>query len=123
MSNAPARGTLVSVPARAVVMPRMSKPKDQTLEVLKQIRDAVSETNHRVSETNQRLDQTREELSGRLDRVEKRQTETEIRLATELTAVVGAVHSLRDAILADRDLRRTVDDHEQRLRAVERRTG
>lgn len=101
-------------------MPRMTKPADLSLAVLKQIRDAVTQTreelSQRLDQTNQRLDQTREELS-------RRQTETEIRLATELTAVVGAVHSLRDAIVADRDLRRTVEDHEQRLGAIERRTG
>ncbi len=94
-------------------MPRMTtKPTDHTLAVLKQIRDAVTQTNERLDQTNQRL-----------DRLERRQTETEVRLATELTAVVGAVHELRDTLLADRDLRRTVDDHEQRLRAIERRTG
>ena len=108
-------------------MSRMTKPTDRRLVVLKQIRDAVTQTNqridqtreelsHRLDQTNQRLDQTREELS-------RRHTETEMRLATELTAVVGAVHSLRDAIVADRDLRRTVEDHEQRLGAIERRTG
>lgn len=101
-------------------MPRMTtKPADPTLAVLKQIRDAVTQTNERLDQTNQRLDQTHQ----RLDRLEHRQTETEVRLATELTAVVGAVHELRDTLLADRDLRRTVDDHEQRLRAIERRTG
>ncbi len=115
-------------------MSRMTKPTDHTLAVLKQIRDAVTQTNQRLDQTNQRLDQTREELSQRLDQtnqrldqtreeLSRRHTESEIRLATELTAVVGAVHSLRDAVLADRDLRRTVDDHEQRLSAIERRTG
>lgn len=101
-------------------MPRMTKPTDLSLAVLEQIRDAVTQTreelSQRLDQTNQRLDQTREELS-------RRQTETEIRLETELTAVVGTVHSLRDAIVADRDLRRTVEDHEQRLGAIERRTG
>ena len=87
-----------------------------TIEILKQIRDGVAETNRRLDQTNQRLDDTRKELLAR-------QTETEIRLATELVAVVGAVHSLRAAILEDRDLRQTVDDHEQRLRAIERKTG
>jgi hypothetical protein len=95
-----------------VLVPAMTKPVDHTLEVLKQIRDAVTRTNDR-------LDQT----VDRLDRVERRQTEMEIRLATEITAVVGAVHSLRDAILEDRHLRRVVDDHEQRLAVLERRTG
>jgi len=97
-------------------MRRMTKPTDLGLAVLKQIRDAVTQTNVR-------LDQTREELSQRLDQLSRRQTETEIRLATELTAVVGAVHSLRDVIVSDRDLRKTVENHEQRLSAIERRTG
>ncbi len=104
-------------------MPRMTKPTDHTLSVLKQIRDAVTQTNVR-------LDQTREELSQRLDHTNERlehlarlHTETEIRLATELTAVIGAVHTVRDAVVADRELRKTVDDHEQRLTAIERRAG
>ena len=101
-------------------MPRMTKPTDLSLAVLKHIRDAVTQTNARIDQTreelSQRLDQTREELS-------RRQTETEVRLATELTAVVGAVHSLREAIVADRDLRKTVENHEQRLSAMERRAG
>ena len=108
-------------------MRRMTKPTDLSLAVLKQIRDAVTQTNVRLDETrgeiSQRLDQTREELSQRLDQLARRQTETEIRLATELTAVVGAVHSLRDAVVADRELRKTVENHEQRLSAIERRTG
>ena len=94
-------------------MARMKKETpDLTLKVLEQIRDGVALTNERLDHTN-----------GRLDRLEKRQTETEIRLATELIGVVGAVNSLRDAILADRDLRHTVDDHERRLRTIERKTG
>ena len=111
-------------------MPRMTKPIDQTIVVLKQIRDAITQTNERIGQTNQRLDQTnqrldqtREELSERLDQVQRRQTETEIRLATELAAVVGAVHTVRDAVLGDKDLRRTVVDLEQRVSAIERRTG
>jgi hypothetical protein len=108
-------------------MRRMTKPTDLSLSVLKQIRDAVTQTNVRLDETrgdlSQRLDQTREELSQRLEQLARRQTETEIRLATELTAVVGAVHSLRDAVVADRELRKTVENHEQRLSAIERCTG
>jgi NTP pyrophosphatase (non-canonical NTP hydrolase) len=40
---------------------------DVTVEILKEIRDAVRETNVRVDQTNQRLDQTNQ----RLDLVEK----------------------------------------------------
>ena len=105
-------------------MARMTKPTDHTLLVLKQIRDAVAQTNERLDQTNERLDQTREELSNRLDQtrqeLSRRQTETEIRLATALTDVVGAIHEVRDAVRADKDLRKTVAEHEQRLDALER---
>lgn len=43
-----------------------------------------------------------------------------MRLATEIVAVVGAVRDLRDALLADRDLRNRVVDHERRIRTLER---
>ena len=90
----------------------MAKTSDITVEILKQIRDGVYATNVRL-----------DDVTERLERVEKRQTETEIHLATELVAVVGAVGSLRDAILEDRHLRGQVADHESRLRRLERRTG
>ena len=63
------------------------------------------------------------EPSERLGRVETRLVETGLRLATGLTAVAGVMHSMRDAFLEDRELRRTVDDHERRLRTIERKTG
>ena len=97
----------------------MAKASDITVEILKQIRDGVQQTNLRLDGVSERLDG----VTVRLERVEKRQTETEIHLATEIVAVVGAVGSLRDAILEDRQLRGQVADHESRLRTLERRTG
>jgi hypothetical protein len=52
-----------------------------------------------------------------------RQTGTEVRLATELVAVAGAVREVRDLLREDRGLRDRVDDHERRLSAVERGAG
>jgi predicted nucleic acid-binding Zn-ribbon protein len=78
---------------------------DTTLKVLREIRDEIKQTNERIGH------------------LEKRQTETENRLATELVAVVGAVNSLREAILEDRQLRHQVKDHEARLRELERRSA
>jgi hypothetical protein len=113
-----------SVATTPTVMARMKKePTDLTVEILKQIRDAVAGTNERLDRTNERLDETRRELSERIGRVEARFVDTELRVATELTSVVGAVHAMRDAFLEDRALRRTVDDHERRLRTIERKTG
>ncbi|MGO9836038.1 MAG: hypothetical protein ACLP1X_17685 [Polyangiaceae bacterium] len=81
------------------------EPTDVTIEVLKGIRDEVRGTN------------------ARLDRVERRQADTEVRLATELVAVVDAVHEVRDLLREDRQLRDRVADHERRLTAVETRFG
>ncbi len=88
---------------------------DLSTKLLESIRDELTNIGRRVVETNERLDVT----NARLDRLERRQTETEIRLATELTAVVGAIGDLKNAILEDRQLRATVLDHEARLRALE----
>src|SRR5512139_1202970 len=113
---------------------------DLTIEVLKEIRNEVRATNQRLDQTigqlgrtNERLDQTVERLDQtverldqtveRLDRLERRQVETEVRLATELTSVVGAIRDLKDAVLADRDLRRDIADHESRIRRLESKAG
>ncbi|MFO0611831.1 MAG: hypothetical protein U0414_04525 [Polyangiaceae bacterium] len=89
---------------------------DITTRLLTEIRDGLGDVNQRLDQTNQRLDGAIE----RLDRLERRQVETEIRLATELTSVVGAIRDLKDAVLADRHLRADVEDHERRIRALER---
>jgi hypothetical protein len=60
-------------------------------QVLIEIRDEVRRTNERLGQTNERL-------SG----LERRQTETEVRLATELVAVARAVNDVRDLLRAVR---------------------
>jgi hypothetical protein len=85
---------------------------DLSVEILKQIRDELKESNGRL-----------ERVETQLELLERRKTEAEIRLATELVAVVGAVRELRDPLLEDRKLRETVANHETRLAALERRTG
>jgi uncharacterized protein YPO0396 len=99
------------------------EPTDLTIEILKGIRDEARKTNERLDVTNDRLGELRTELVDRIERVERRQTETEVRLATELIAVGSAVRDVRDLLREDRVLRDRVDDHERRLVAVERRTG
>ena len=44
-------------------------PSDITIEILKEIRDAVHGTNNRIDLTNARLDQARAELSDRIENV------------------------------------------------------
>jgi hypothetical protein len=79
------------------------EPTDLTIEILKDIREAARDTN------------------TRLGRLERRQTETEARLSTEVVAVVGAVHEVRDLLAEDRALRSQLSDHERRLTAIENR--
>lgn len=101
----------------------MAKTSDITVEILKQIRDEVRQTNGRLDQTNASLDHLRTEMGERFERAEKRQTDTEVRLATEIVAVVGAVNLAREAIIEDRQLRRQVADHEARLDSLERSAG
>jgi len=76
-----------------------------TLAVLKEIRDEVHKTNER------------------LDRLERHQTETEVRLATELLAVSSAVHEVGDLLRTNLDVRTKVEGHETRIAALERKVG
>jgi hypothetical protein len=111
----------------------LMEPTDLTIEILKDIRAEVRQTNGRLDltigrldQTIGRLDQTNERLDtvvDRVERLERRQTESEVRLTTEIVAVAAAVLEVRDLLRDDRGLRATVDDHERRLSAVERRAG
>ena len=101
----------------------MAREGNLPVEILKEIRDEIRQTNVRLDETRADLSSRLDHLSGDMGQLQRRQTETEVRLATELVAVVGAVHGLRDAILEDRRVRQTVEDHEARIRTLERRVG
>jgi hypothetical protein len=92
------------------------EPTDVTIEILRSIRDELHEG----------LAGVRHELAGitgRMDRVERRQTEAELRVATELVAISGVVREIRDAYREERALSHRVEDHERRLSEVERRVG
>jgi hypothetical protein len=81
---------------------------DLTTQILIEIRDAARATN-------ERLDRTVE----RLDRLERRQVDAEIRISSELVAITGALRSFHDDFLAERPSRTILADHERRLRALE----
>ena len=88
-------------------MPRKESP---TLTLLREIRDELKGTNVRLDRV--------ESCVGTL---EKRQTETEVRLASELVAVARAVGEVRDLLRDGLALRPQVEDHERRLSALEKR--
>lgn len=75
-----------------------------------------------------RLDQTREELSGRLTSLEKevsesrkRMVESEMRLATEVVALVGIMKDVRDSLLKAGETRMNLI--EERLARLEQKVS
>lgn len=58
----------------------MADTADLTVEILKQIRDGIGQTNARLDQTNVRLDQMREELLARIDQTNGRLDGTNARL-------------------------------------------
>jgi predicted nucleic acid-binding Zn-ribbon protein len=99
------------------------EPTDLTIEILKGIREESRRTNQQLDRTNEQLDELRTEVRTGLGELRDRQTATEVRLATELIGVAGAVREVRDLLREDRALRGRVDDHERRIAAIEERTG
>jgi hypothetical protein len=99
---------------------------DLTTQILLEIRDAVRATNERLDQTNGRLDQTNgrlDQTNERLGRLERRQTDAEIRISTELVTLTGVLRDFHDAFTAERPSRAILADHERRLRALESPSG
>jgi hypothetical protein len=84
------------------------------IKILGQIRDELKTTR---TELTSRLDATNQ----RLETLERRQVETEIRLSTELVSVATAIGDLKKVLMEDRKLRAKVTDHEARIKALERK--
>jgi uncharacterized protein YlxW (UPF0749 family) len=74
------------------------EPTDRTIEILTEIRDEARKTNEEVRKTNERIDTTNTRLDDLRTELVRRQTETEVRLATELVGVAGAVREVRDLL-------------------------
>ncbi len=109
------------------------EPTDLTIEILKGIRDEVRGVREEVRDQIQGLrveirsvrvdlggeiQGLREEVHGIRDHM----NEMDIRLSTEVVAFTGVVRQLSEQLRTDRSLRTRVDDHEQRLGALEERT-
>ncbi|HVT02659.1 MAG TPA: hypothetical protein VHL58_04700 [Thermoanaerobaculia bacterium] len=123
--------------------------KDEMLEVLKEIRDEAKQTNHRleslegrVETTNSRLESLEgrvqfvekrlsagfEGLTGRLDSyverldiITRRQTDSELRLASEVLSLADVTREVRDLLSNKLDDHQQVTEHEHRIRALEDR--
>jgi archaellum component FlaC len=95
-----------------------------TVRVLRQILEAQKATNRRLDTTVERLGTTVERLDTTVERLgalERRQSETEIRLVTEIVAVAKAVGEVKTLLAERLDLKDRVEDHEHRLSTLEGR--
>jgi len=110
--------------------------KDITIEVLKAIRSDLGAFRKDVGALRKDVDAFRKDVDARFDLVDARfegvdarfdnmarqQVESEVRIATELVAVAGALNQLNDSLRAEA-VRDQLRDHEARLHKLESRTG
>ena len=101
------------------------EPTDVTLEILKDIRDEVRQTrtdlSSRIDRTNERLETMREDLSERIDGLSRRVVESEVRTATAITDLAGAVSEMTGVLRASHDLRPRVERCEQDIADLKKR--
>jgi methyl-accepting chemotaxis protein len=110
---------------------------DLTIQILREIRDGVRETNGRVDQTNAHLDQTNARLdqtNARLDQMNarmedgfdvltRRLVESEIRTATALTELAGSVRDVAVLLRSQHDLRPRVEKCEAEIAALKKQRG
>jgi hypothetical protein len=98
----------------------MSNTSDLTVRILSEIRDEIRGTradlSAKIDQTNARL----EETNQKVDLLARRQTETEVRLATEIVALAGAVDRTNKLLRERLDDRDRIDDIDRRVTALER---
>jgi hypothetical protein len=106
------------------------QPTDLTIAILKgirediqgvrdEVRDQIQGLRDEVRSTNGRLDET----NTRIDRLDRRQVDAQVRLATELLALTNTVRDVRDLLRVDRTVHDRVYDHERRIGVIEGRLG
>lgn len=98
----------------------MSNTSDLTVKILSEIRDEIRGTrvdlSAKIDQTNARL----EETNQKVDLLARRQTEAEVRLATEIVALAGAVDRTNKLLRERLDDRDRIDDIDRRVSALER---
>lgn len=108
------------------------EPTNLTIEILKSIRDEgrktnerLDQTNQRLDQTNQRLDETRESLVESIrdlrDELSQRIVESEMRTATAIVDLSGAVKEMVSVLRTSSDLRPRVEKCEQEIERLKGR--
>jgi len=93
--------------------------RDEIRSTRQELREEIRATNTRIDATNSRLDTT----NTKLDFLARRQTEVELRVATELVGVRDAVGQLVEMHRADRELRHDVENLKERVANLESKAG
>ncbi len=91
--------------------------------LLRDIWHEMKTLNSRVNGTNERLEVLRVDTNERLERLDRRQTESELHVAAELVNVVKAVDAVHGLLRENLVVRDRVVDHDRRIEAIERRPG
>jgi hypothetical protein len=92
------------------------EPTDITIEILKDIRDEVRQTNARLDQTNDRIE------TGLAD-VSRRIVESEIRTSTAIAELAGTVREMTTVLRAQHDLRPRVERCERDIAALQHKVG
>src|SRR5438093_7893419 len=96
---------------------------DVTVEVLREIRDAVGQTNVRLEAVGRDLGQRIDETNRRVDETNKRIVESELRTATALTDLAGTIREMTSLLRAQHDMRPRLEKCEQEIVALKHRLG
>jgi phage shock protein A len=101
----------------------MTEEDTLTVRALHSLRREVHGLHERVDQTNTRLEQTNDRLERHIEETRRGFASLETRLASELVAVGKTLGEVRDLLRDRLDQRDRLDDHEQRIYALERRIG
>jgi hypothetical protein len=104
----------------------------EVISVLREIRDESKQTNLRLESSEGRVEFLEKRLSHGLegikttlvesiDLLSKQQTESELRLASEVVSLADVTREVRDLLSGRLDDHRMVLEHEERLKSIENR--
>jgi hypothetical protein len=96
------------------------EPTNLTNEISRSLRDEMRSNNDGLRGDMADLRGDMAGLRGEVAVVREQQVHSEIRVATELVAVVGEIRALRDDLRGE-GVRGPLDDHETRIEALEKR--
>jgi hypothetical protein len=98
----------------------MASTNDLTVKILSEIRDELRGTRGELVARIDQSNATLEETNRKVDLLARRRTETEVRLATEIVALAGAVDRTNQPLRERLDDCDRLDDIDRRVTALER---